>query len=198
MHRGPAGHPVRLRCFFLSCRIFAAVSSPCCFPHPAVFSILHVRISPSLPSRFPIYRAIPTFRRCAVSLHFLLTFRRCAEAALPREPPVSAFPHPSCHSHLPKLLTFRRCAEAALPRKPPVASFPHPPYHSHLPKVCSFPTFSTHLPKVCRSTTASRAVCSRISPSTVPFPPSEGEQVPHNFYSPSEGVQKHYRLESRL
>ena len=115
---------------------------------------------------FPTHRAIPTFRRWAGSPHFLLT--------------------------------FRRCAEAALPRKPPVASFPHPPYHSHLPKVCSFPTFSTHLPKVCRSTTASRAVCSRISPSTVPFPPSEGEQVPHNFYSPSEGVQKHYRLESRL
>ena len=107
---------------------------------------------------FPTHRAIPTFRRCAVSPHFLLT--------------------------------FRRCAEAALPRKPPVASFPHPPYHSHLPKVCSFPTFSTHLPKVRRSTAAPRATCIRISPPIVPFPPSEGGQVPHIFYSPSEGAQK--------
>ena len=151
---------------YLCRRICAAVSSPCCFPHPAVFSILHVRISPSLPSRFPIYRAIPTFRRCAVSLHFLLTFRRCTEAALPREPPVSAFPHPSCHSHLPK--------------------------------VGRFPTFSTHLPKVRRSRTASKTTCSLISPSTVPFPPSEGAQFPHIFYSPSEGAQKHCRPESRL
>ena len=81
MHRSPAAYPVRLRCFFLSCcifaavslslflcsrfcvavslppflchRIFAAVSSPCCFPARKSFPLLHVRISPSLPSRFP-------------------------------------------------------------------------------------------------------------------------------------------------
>ena len=101
---------------YLCHRIFAAVSSPCCFPRPAVFSILHVRISPSLPSRFPIYRAIPTFRRWAVSLHFLLTFRRCAEAALPREPSVASFSHPPYHSHLPKVGSF-------------------PTFSTHLPKV---------------------------------------------------------------
>ena len=135
--------PYLCRCFF------AAVSSPCCFPARKSFPLLHVRISPSLPSRSP------TFGRCAVSPHFLLTFRRCAEAALPRAPSVAAFPHPS--------------------------------YHSHLPKVSRFPTFSTHLPKVRRSTAAPRAVCRRISPPIVPFPPSEGEPFPHIFYSPSEG-----------
>ena len=150
----------RCRCIFaavslspyLCYRIFAAVSSPCCFPRPAVFSIAP---RPHIPARLS---RSPTFGRWAVSPHFLLTFRRCAEAALPREPPV--------------------------------ASFPHPPYHPHLPKVSNFPTFSTHLPKVRRSRTAPRAVCSRISPSTVPFPPSEGEQFPYIFYSPSEGAQK--------
>ena len=156
---------------YLCRRICAIVSlppflRPVAFLARQSFPLLHVRISPSLPSRFPIYRAIPTFRRCAVSLHFLLTFRRCAEAALPREPPVSAFPHPSCHSHLPK--------------------------------VSRFPTFSTHLPKVRRSRTAPRAACSRISPSIVPFPPSEGVQFPYIFYSPSEGAQKPHCLENHL
>ena len=145
---------------YLCYPIFAAVSSPCCFPRPAVFSIAP---RPHIPARLS---CSPTFGRWAVSPHFLLTFRRCAEAALPLELPVAAFPHPS--------------------------------YHSHLPKVSSFPTFSTHLPKVRRSRTASKTTCSLISPSTVPFPPSEGAQFPHIFYSPSEGVQKHYRLESRL
>ena len=171
--------PYLCRCFFATislplfrCRcIFAIVSlppflRPVAFPARQSFPLLHVRISPSLPSRFPLYRAIPTFRRCAVSLHFLLTFRRCAEALPPREPPV--------------------------------ASFPHPPYHPHLPKVSNFPTFSTHLPKVRRSTAAPRAVCSLISPSTVPSPPSEGEQFPHIFYSPSEGAQKPHCPERRL
>ena len=137
---------------YLCYRIFAAVSSPCCFPRPAVFSIAP---RPHIPARLS---RSPTFGRWAVSLHFLLTFRRCAEAALPREPPVAAFP---LLRHL-----------------------------SHLPKVRTFPTFSTHLPKVRRSRTAPRTACSRISPSTVPFPPSEGEQFPYIFYSPSEGAQK--------
>ena len=73
----------------------------------------------------------PPSRRCAVSPHFLLTFRRCAEAALPRAPSVAAFPHPPYHSHLPKVSSF-------------------PTFSTHLPKVRSFPTFSTHLPKVRR------------------------------------------------
>ena len=145
---------------YLCYRIFAAVSSPCCFPRPAVFSIAP---RPHIPARLS---RSPTFGRCAVSPHFLLT--------------------------------FRRCAEAALPRAPSVAAFPHPPYHPHLPKVRTFPTFSTHLPKVRRSRIAPSAVCSRISPPIVPFPPSEGEPFPHIFYSPSEGAQKHCRPESRL
>ena len=65
---------------------------------------------------FPTHRAIPTFRRWAGSPHFLLTFRRCAEAALPRKPPVASFPHPPYHSHLPKVRSF-------------------PTFSTHLPKV---------------------------------------------------------------
>ena len=164
MHRSPTAYPVRLRCFFLSCCIFVAVSSPgslfhcstSAYPRPA-FSLSHLREVCSFP----------TF-----STH------------LPKVRRSTAAPRAVC------LLTFRRCAEAALPREPSVAAFPHPPYHSHLPKVSKFPTFSTHLPKVRRSRTTPRAVCSRISPPTVPFPPSEGEQVSHIFYTPSEGAQK--------
>ena len=140
---------------YLCHRIFALLLSP-----PG--SLFHSP-RPHIPARLS---RSPTFGRCAVSPHFLLTFRRCAEAALPLEPPVSAFPHPS--------------------------------YHSHLPKVGRFPTFSTHLPKVRRSRTAPRAVCSLVFPSTVPFPPSEGGQFPHIFYSPSEGAQKPHCPESRL
>ena len=58
----------------------------------------------------------PTFGRCAVSPHFLLTFRRCAEALPPREPSVASFPHPPYHPHLPKVRTF-------------------PTFSTHLPKV---------------------------------------------------------------
>ena len=73
---------------------------------------------------FPTHRAIPTFRRWAGSPHFLLTFRRCAEAALPRKPLVAAFPHPSCHSHLPKVSSF-------------------PTFSTHLPKVRRSPIHRT-------------------------------------------------------
>ena len=127
LHRAsqPAAHPVRLRCFFLSCRIFAAVSLP-----------------PFLcPVAFPTRQSFPFS--------------------------TSAYPRPAFSL-------------------------------SHLPKVCSFPTFSTHLPKVRRSTAAPRAVCSRISPSTASFPPSEGEDFPHIFYSPSEGAQKPHCPENHL
>ena len=47
-----------------------------------------------------------TFRRWAVSLHFLLTFRRCADEAPLRGTTVAAFPHPPYLSHLPKVRTF--------------------------------------------------------------------------------------------
>ena len=150
---------------YLCHRIFAAVSlSP--FLCRRICAI--VSLPPFLrPVAFPARLSrSPTFRRCAVSPHFLLTFRRCAEALPPREPSVAAFP---LLRHL-----------------------------SHLPKVRTFPTFPTHLPKVLRSRTAPRATCSRISPSTASFPPSEGEDFPHIFYSPSEGAQKPHCPERRL
>ena len=140
------------------------------FPPSEGVQVSHISYSPSegeqKPHRpesrlwpcFPFHCAFPTFRRCASFPHFLLTFRRWAEAAPSREPPVAAFSHPLCLSHLPK--------------------------------VCKFPTFSTHLPKVSEITTAPRTACSRVFPSTVPFPPSEGVHVSHIFYSLSEGVQK--------
>ena len=95
---------------YLCRRIFAAVSSPCCFPRPAVFSIAP---RPHIPARLS---RSPTFGRCAVSPHFLLTFRRCAEALPPREPSVASFPHPPYHPHLPKVSNF-------------------PTFSTHLPKV---------------------------------------------------------------
>ncbi len=73
----------------------------------------------ALYQRFSSRRAFPTFRRCAVFPRFRLTFRRCAEASLLRERPVSVFLQPPCVSHLPKVCSI-------------------PPFSSHLPKVCSF------------------------------------------------------------
>ncbi len=144
--------------------------------------------------RIFIHRFRPTFRRRVISPHFRLTFRRCAKAPPPLEPPVAAFP---LHRTMPTFrrcvvslrfrLTFRRCAKAPPPLEPPVAAFSPPPYHAHLPKVSRFPAFSSHLPKVRKGTTATRAACSRVSPSTVPCPPSEGESFPRIFVSPSEG-----------
>ena len=179
---------------YLCHRIFALLLSP-----PG--SLFHSP-RPHIPARLS---RSPTFGRCAVSPHFLLTFRRCAEAALPLEPPVSAFPHPSYHSHLPKVGRFptfsthlpkvrrsRTAPRAACSRISP-SIVPFPPSEGG-----RFPTFSTHLPKVRRSRTAPRAVCSLVFPSTVPFPPSEGGQFPHIFYSPSEGAQKPHCPESRL
>ena len=159
---------------YLCRRICAAVSSPCCFPHPAVFSILHVRISPSLPSRFPIYRAIS---------------------------------HLPCHSHLPNVRSFltfsthlpkvRRSRTASKTTcsliSPSTVPFP-PSEGGQVPHIF----YSPYLPKVRRSRTASKTTCSLISPPTVPFPPSEGGLFPYIFYSPSEGVQKPYRPENRL
>ena len=67
-------------------------------------------------------------------------------------------------------------------------SIPSLLYHlPHLPKVSHFPAFSSHLPKVRRITTATRAACSRIHPSTTPFTPSEGEPFHRVFIPPSEG-----------
>ena len=55
---------------------------------------------------FSCRRAFPTFRRCAKFPCFRLTFRRCAEASLLREPLYQRF---SSHRGIP---TFRRCAES--------------------------------------------------------------------------------------
>ena len=109
---------------------------------------------------FPTHRAIPTFRRWAGSPHFLLTFRRCAEAALPLELPVASFPHPSYHSHLPKVCSF-------------------PTFSTHLPKVRR----STAAPRAACSLISPPTV--PFPPSEgVQFPyifysPSEGAQKPH-------------------
>ena len=86
-------------------------------------------------------------------------------------------------------LTFRRCAEAEPPREPAVAAFLPTLCPFHLPKVCNFAAFSSHLPKVRRGRAPTRAYCSRVSPSTMPVPPSGGAQFPRVFASPSEGAQ---------
>ena len=144
--------------------------------------------------RIFIHRFRPTFRRCVVSPHFRLTFRRCAKAPPPLEPPVAAFPPPPHHAHLPKESHFPafsshlpKVRKGTIALEPPVAAFPPPPYHAHLPKVSHFPAFSSHLPKVRKGTTATRTACSRVFPSTVPCPPSEGASFPRIFVSPSEG-----------
>ena len=105
-----------------------------------------------------------TFRRCVVSLHFLLTFRRWAEAPPPREHIVALFADTSCRFHLPKVSsfprfphTFRRWAEAPPPREPIVATLADTSCRFHLPKVSMFSAFSSHLPKVSKCSTASTA-----------------------------------------
>ena len=106
---------------------------------------------------------------------------------------------PAFSAHLPKV---RRWGTA--PRTP-VAAFPFPPGLPHLPKVRHFPAFSTHLPKVRRWGTAPRTpvaafpfppACSRVSISTRPSTPSEGEALSRIFRSPSEGAQMHHRPEN--
>ena len=70
------------------------------------------------------------------------------------------------------------------------ATFLHvhlPPCLSHLRKVRRFSAFSAHLRRVRKCATAFRAPCSRVSPSTVPVPPSEGETIFRVFCPLSEG-----------
>ena len=109
--------------------------------------------------------------------------------------PVAAFPSPTDLTHLPKVRHFpafsthlpkvRRCITAL---RTPVAAFPFPPDLPHLPKVRHFPVFSAHLPKVRRCTIAARPPYSRISISTRPSTPSEGEALSRIFHSPSKGA----------
>ena len=70
---------------------------------------------------FSCHRGIPTFQRCADFPCFRLTFRRCAEASLLREHPVSVFLLPPWYSHLPKVRSFKMKRPDALCRKTSIA-----------------------------------------------------------------------------
>ena len=61
--------------------------------------------SPLWP-RLAFLQTHPTFRRWDDFPHFPLTFRRWAEAVLPREPTVAAISFPPDTSHLPKVGRF--------------------------------------------------------------------------------------------
>ena len=110
----------------------------------AAFLAIHCRCGTAFPAE-PLLRALPT--------------------ASPLSPPstTAAFPAIRC-----------RCGATSL-RAHPCAYPCHVLTHlSHLPKVRRFSAFPAHLPKVRRCSTASRAPCSRVFPSTVPVPPFKG------------------------
>ena len=111
-----------------------------------------------------------TFRRCAVSPRFPLTFRRCVDAQPQSEHHTAAFHLPANISHLPKVRHF-------------------PAFSAHLPKVSKRSTASRA--PYCRVPPPSRPfppsegeALSRIFRS-----PSEGVSKPRHLPTPSEGVK---------
>ena len=104
--------------------VVTASRAPCARVSPAT-----VAFPPSEGAQFSLVFVSPsegawsrhcfesTLCPCFSSRRAFPTFRRCAEASLLRERPVSVFLQPPCVSHLPKVCSI-------------------PPFSSHLPKVC--------------------------------------------------------------